>query len=89
MTSAEWNQDERGLHRTVVFRDFDAAWAFMEQVAAAARDMDHHPDWSNSWNSVSITLISHDEGAVTDRDRALARHIDSLLDPHNPLGAKR
>lgn len=73
----------------MTFRDFDEAWAFMEQVAVAAREMDHHPDWSNSWNTVSITLISHDVGVVTDRDLALARHIDSLLDHPNPLGAKR
>ena len=88
MTSAEWRQDEQGLHRTLEFRNFDEAWSFMEQVATAAREMDHHPDWSNSWNTVQITLISHDVGAVTDRDLALARTIDSLLDQTNPLGAK-
>jgi 4a-hydroxytetrahydrobiopterin dehydratase len=58
----------------------------MEQVAAAARDMDHHPDWSNSWNTVRITLISHDVGAVTERDMALAQIIDSLF--NTSLGAK-
>lgn len=60
----------------------------MEQVAVIAREMDHHPDWSNSWNTVSISLISHDVGEVTDRDRALALRIDSLLNQTNPLGAK-
>lgn len=86
MTSADWRQDEQGLHRTLEFKDFDEAWSFMEQVAAAARDMDHHPDWSNSWNTVRITLISHDVGAVTERDVALARIIDSLF--NTTLGAK-
>ena len=88
MTSAEWRQDEQGLHRTLEFGNFDEAWSFMEQVVTAARELDHHPDWSNSWNTVRITLISHDVGAVTDRDLALARTIDSLLDQTNPLGAK-
>jgi len=41
--------------------------------------MDHHPDWSNSWNRVSITLISHDVKRVTDRDRTLASAIDALF----------
>lgn len=72
----------------MVFKDFDEAWAFMERVAVLARAMDHHPDWSNSWNTVSISLISHDVGVVTDRDVTLAHQIDSLLDQTNPLGAK-
>ncbi|MFM8482136.1 MAG: 4a-hydroxytetrahydrobiopterin dehydratase [Actinomycetota bacterium] len=79
MTSVGWRRDENGLHRDLTFRDFDAAWAFMQKVAEVAREMDHHPDWSNSWNRVSITLISHDKGAVTDRDEALAARIDALL----------
>lgn len=81
VTSVGWRRDERGLHRDLTFQDFDEAWEFMQKVAEAAREMDHHPDWSNSWNRVSITLISHDRGAVTARDEALAARIDALLPP--------
>lgn len=69
------------MHRDLSFRDFDEAWEFMQKVASVAREMDHHPDWSNSWNRVSITLISHDQGRVTERDEALAARIDALLPP--------
>jgi len=51
----------------------------MAAVAAVAESMNHHPDWSNSWNKVSISLRSHDVGKVTDRDVALAERINSLL----------
>ena len=51
----------------------------MNQVAVLAETMDHHPDWSNSYNTVHITLISHDKGVVTERDRGLAEAIDQLL----------
>lgn len=81
MTSVDWRQDVHGLHRDLIFRDFDEAWAFMQRVAEVAQEMDHHPDWSNSWNRVSITLISHDKGAVTERDETLAARIDALLPP--------
>lgn len=77
MTSGDWNEDSRGLHRTFVFDNFAEAWEFMTRVARLAEELDHHPDWSNSWNTVSITLISHDRNAVTDRDRRMADLIDS------------
>ena len=73
-----WREDESGLHRTFVFTDFAEAWAFMSKVAALAEEHNHHPDWSNSWNTVDITLVSHDKGCITDRDRRLAAAIDAL-----------
>ena len=57
-----------------------AAWAFMGRVAEAAERLDHHPDWSNSWNRVVIDLVSHDVGAVTGRDLALARAIEEAVE---------
>lgn len=74
-----WSKDESGLHRDFKFKDFSAAWAFMNQVAQLAELHDHHPDWSNSYNTVSITLISHDKKQVTDRDYQLAEAIDKLM----------
>jgi len=67
------------LHRELVFVDFEQAFSFMAAVAAVAESMNHHPDWSNSWNKVSISLISHDVGRVTERDIALAERINTLL----------
>ena len=74
-----WLLREGALHREFVFVDFEQAFSFMAAVAAVAESMNHHPDWSNSWNKVSISLRSHDVGKVTDRDVALAERINSLL----------
>ena len=73
-----WAQDEQGLHRQFQFENFVQAWAFMNEVARLAELHDHHPDWSNSYNKVNITLISHDKKQVTERDFRLAEAIDKL-----------
>jgi 4a-hydroxytetrahydrobiopterin dehydratase len=67
------------LHRRFTFKDFSEAWAFMARVALAAEKANHHPDWSNSWNTVDVYLTSHDAGGVTDRDTALAEAINQFL----------
>ena len=79
VTSVLWTEDDKGLHCDLEFADFVGAWTFMNQVAVLAETMDHHPDWSNSYNKVHITLISHDKGCVTTRDRQMAEAIDQLL----------
>ncbi len=79
MNLIAWHEDGQGLHRDFEFADFVEAWTFMNQVAVLAETMDHHPDWNNSYNTVHITLISHDKGVVTERDRGLAEAIDQLL----------
>jgi 4a-hydroxytetrahydrobiopterin dehydratase len=79
MNLSAWHEDDQGLHRDFEFADFVEAWTFMNQVAVLAETMAHHPDWSNSYNTVHITLISHDKGMVTERDRGLAEAIDQLL----------
>ena len=78
-TPPDWTLVDGRLRREFVFADFSAAWAFMSRVALLAERLDHHPDWSNSWNRVTIELVSHDKGAVTDRDRRLAEGINALL----------
>ena len=77
---AEWSYDPaaRALRRSFHFRDFAEAFAFMTRVALAAEKADHHPDWSNSWNRVEISLSTHSEGGVTRRDVDMARTIDAL-----------
>jgi 4a-hydroxytetrahydrobiopterin dehydratase len=74
-----WQEVDGKLHREFEFKDFSQAFAFMARVALAAEKVDHHPDWSNSWNKVVIDLVSHDKGGITDRDTALATTINGLL----------
>lgn len=61
------------------FKDFSEAFGFMTRVALAAQQADHHPDWSNSYNKVSIALSTHSAGGLTARDFALAAAIDKIL----------
>jgi len=69
------------LTRTLKFADFSAAFGFMTRVALAAEKLDHHPEWSNVWNRVEITLSTHDAGGLTQRDIDLAKTIDRLAGP--------
>lgn len=65
------------ITRTLTFKDFSEAFGFMTRVALAAEKLDHHPEWSNVWNRVVITLSTHDAGGLTRRDIALAGIIDA------------
>jgi 4a-hydroxytetrahydrobiopterin dehydratase len=58
------------------FKDFNAAFGFMSRVALYAERHDHHPEWSNVYNRVEVTLATHDAGGVTDKDVALAHFMD-------------
>ncbi|MDQ6696426.1 MAG: 4a-hydroxytetrahydrobiopterin dehydratase [Actinomycetota bacterium] len=73
-----WSLVDGKLHREFQFADFNEAFGFMSRVALLAEKADHHPDWSNSWNTVVIDLVSHDAGGVTDRDRELAAAINRV-----------
>lgn len=73
--------DRDAIGRDFKFPDFTAAWAFMTRVAALAERMDHHPEWSNTYNRVSITLTTHDAPGLTRRDAALAAAIDQAIQP--------
>ena len=61
------------------FKTFSEAFSFMTRVALAAEKMDHHPDWSNSYNKVRITLSTHSAGGLTEKDMKLADKIDRLM----------
>jgi 4a-hydroxytetrahydrobiopterin dehydratase len=74
-----WTISGTKLRRELEFADFSEAWGFMARVALLAEKANHHPDWSNSWNKVTIELTSHDKGALTDRDERLALAINDLL----------
>ena len=77
----DWALREDGLAitRDFAFADFSEAFAFMARVAMLAERHDHHPEWSNVWNRVSITLTTHDAGGLSLRDIAMANAIDALL----------
>lgn len=66
------------IRRSLRFKDFNEAFAFMSRVALMAEKMDHHPEWFNVYNRVEVTLATHDAGGVTERDIALARFIDRI-----------
>jgi 4a-hydroxytetrahydrobiopterin dehydratase len=75
-----WTPDAAGksLHRELKFTDFNEAWGFMNRVALVAEGQNHHPNWSNVWNTVSITLSTHDAGGLTAKDVTLAKAIDAI-----------
>ncbi len=74
-----WRHEDNALRREFAFANFTEAFAFMTSVADMAEAADHHPDWSNSYNTVAIALSSHDKGRVTNRDSSLAEQINSLV----------
>ena len=75
-----WTTEEGGkaLLRTIRFRDFSEAFAFLTRVALHAEKVDHHPEFTNIWNRVDFRLTTHDTGGVTKRDVELAEAIDRL-----------
>lgn len=75
-----WTETDNTLYRKFQFSDFSEAFAFMTRVAMLAEQQQHHPRWSNVWNTVEIWLNTHDAGnVVTEKDHALAKAIDGLL----------
>ena len=76
-----WRLREAGLaiERELKFADFNEAFGFMTRVALLADKHDHHPEWSNVYNRVAITLTTHDAGGLSARDVQMARAIDALL----------
>ena len=74
-----WNELEDALVAELEFKNFVDAFAFMTDVAALAEQQQHHPEWSNVYNRVTIRLTTHDAGnQLTDKDRNLAKAIQAL-----------
>lgn len=75
-----WKEEDNKLKKTFEFKDFVEAFGFMSQVAIIAEKMNHHPNWSNVYNTVSFELNTHDAGdVVTEKDHKLANAIDGLV----------
>ncbi|MES2647720.1 MAG: 4a-hydroxytetrahydrobiopterin dehydratase [Bacteroidota bacterium] len=75
-----WQENNNQLTRVFKFKDFSEAFAFMTRVAIEAERINHHPNWSNVYNTVTISLNTHDAGdIVTEKDHQLSKAIDGLL----------
>jgi len=75
-----WTETNNSLYRKFEFANFSEAFAFMTRVALAAEKMDHHPRWTNVYNTVEIWLNTHDAGnTITERDQKLAAKIDRII----------
>ena len=75
-----WKEENDKLYKKFVFSDFNQAFGFMSRVALLAEKADHHPTWTNTWNTVEIWLSTHDAGnRVTQKDIDLASSIDKLV----------
>lgn len=75
-----WTEKDGGkaIGRVFQFRNFSEAFAFMTRVALHAEKINHHPDWSNSWNKVDVTLTTHDAGGLTENDVKMAKAMNRL-----------
>lgn len=71
-------KDDKSIGRDFEFVDFRSAFAFMSRVSAHAEDLNHHPDWSNSYNKVQILLTTHSKGGITELDIDLANRINRV-----------
>jgi 4a-hydroxytetrahydrobiopterin dehydratase len=76
----EWREvsGRDAITRKLQFKDFNAAFGFMTRAALVAEKLDHHPEWSNVYNKVEVTLSTHDAGGLTERDIALAQAMDAI-----------
>jgi 4a-hydroxytetrahydrobiopterin dehydratase len=73
-----WRRDGDALVREFEFKDFVGAFGFMASVALVAEKLDHHPDWKNVYNRVSVELRTHDAGGITENDFLLARRMNDI-----------
>jgi 4a-hydroxytetrahydrobiopterin dehydratase len=74
----ELADDGLSIRRVFTFRNFSEAFGFMSRVALAAEKMDHHPDWSNVYRTVDVTLNTHDAGGLTELDFKLAKKMNRI-----------
>lgn len=76
LTGWDLSEDQRSIRKDFRFRDFNAAFAFMARIAMAAEKLDHHPEWSNVYNKVEITLTTHSAKGLTALDMRMAQLIN-------------
>ena len=76
---SDWTFDENAILRDFKFKTFVEAFSFMTAIALEAEKLNHHPDWSNSYNKVSVSLTNHEAKGVTQLDFDLATKIDRIF----------
>ncbi|MDX1909317.1 MAG: 4a-hydroxytetrahydrobiopterin dehydratase [Bacteroidia bacterium] len=74
-----WEYNHNGIEKTFRFKDFNEAFGFMTRAALLAEKADHHPEWSNVYNRVSIRLSTHEAGGLTNKDFELASLLEACL----------
>ena len=75
-----WEKQNNKLYKKFIFKDFTSAFSFMTQVGMIAEKINHHPTWTNTWNTLEIWLSTHDAGnVITEKDENFARLIDAIL----------
>lgn len=77
-----WSIVNQKLTRKFVFKDFVQAFDFMKKIAIIAEKMDHHPEWSNSYNTVNVELITHTQECITQLDIELATQMNNHFKKH-------
>jgi 4a-hydroxytetrahydrobiopterin dehydratase len=75
----DWMLRDGKLYREFRFTSFAEAFGFMASVAIVAQELDHHPDWTNSYDRVAVSLNSHDVGGISERDFTLAERMEKLF----------
>ena len=75
-----WEYEDNALHTSFEFENFKDAFSAMSRIAFEAEALNHHPDWSNVYNVVNISLSTHDADGVTDKDFELAKAIDGIVE---------
>ena len=83
MLNMKWIEENNQLKRTFEFNDFVEAWGFMNKIALHAEKLNHHPEWSNVYNKVTITLTTHDKGGITELDYDMALFAESCFKNYN------
>jgi 4a-hydroxytetrahydrobiopterin dehydratase len=71
--------DQLSIHKKFMFKDFEQAFAFMKNCYEPIEEMNHHPDWSNVYSTVNVTLNTHDSGGITQKDIKLAKVMDRVF----------
>ena len=72
-------EDKRAITRDFEFRNFNEAWGVMSRIALICEKMNHHPEWSNVYNRLSITLTTHEAGGLSERDVKMAKKIERIV----------